>query len=306
MSKKKIPTVVAPYFNRSERGPLQPLADVAAKHYQDALNFVMLDCTALTNADAVCNRFSRLLSMKKTKADMVLCAFDRPLMALAAFVAYHMGYPISQIFAGDYAGGAFDDADRFCISNYSDLLFCADKPQYIRLQRALDWSKERKRIFISGATHFDSMEFQDPGIRDYELVLYNPSMYRGIANLEMELDGLRRMVEKCGREVVWVAPNGDVGSDKVVATAKGLEKSMKNFTYMEDMPREKFLGLVKHAAQFIGNSSCMFYEAQYFQTHIIQVGYRNMYREQISQEMCKPGASKIIIEQTIKYLEERS
>jgi UDP-N-acetylglucosamine 2-epimerase len=302
MGKKKVPTLVAPYFNRSERGPLQPLEKVAKGH-QDALNFVMLDCTALKTADNVCNKFSKLL--KKSRPDMVLCAFDRPLMALSAFVAYHMGYPISQIFAGDYAGGAFDDADRFCISNYANLLFCTDKPQYMRLQRALDWTREKKSVIISGATHFDDMTFQDPGIRDYELVLYNPSLYRGAANLDYELDGLRRMVEKCGREVVWVAPNGDPGSDKVAALARTLEKEMKNFTYMEDMPREKFLGLVKHAFEFIGNSSCMFYEAQYFQTHIIQVGYRNMYREQISQMMCRPGASKVIIENTIKYLREK-
>lgn len=297
---KKKPKVVCPYFNRSEYGPLSPLAAEAAKGHSDALEFQLLDCTSLTNEDAVCNRFSKLL--KKSAPDLVLCAFDRPLMALAAFVAYHANYPISQIFAGDYAGGAFDDADRFVISNYSSLLFCADKPQYLRLQRALSWSKEKKTVVVSGATHFDNMQFVDPYIRDYVLVLYNPSLYRGMANLEMELDNLTRIVGNCGKEVVWVAANGDPGSDKVEAAAR----TLKNATYLEDMPREKFLGLIKYASEFVGNSSCQFYEAQWYGTPTTQIGYRNLNREQISQEMCRPGASKLIIQQMAKYLKERA
>ena len=292
------PKVAAFYFNRSEKGPLQPLVDVAKKH-SDELQFDLLDCTALKSSDAVCAGVTKLL--KERKPDMALCAFDRPLMALTAFVAYHLSVPICQIFAGDYAGGAFDDADRFCISNYAELLFAADKPQFLRLKRALDWceGKQRKKMYISGATHFDSMQFQDPGLRDYTLVLYNPSMYRGKANLDMELENLKRML-KDEKEIVWVAPNGDAGSKQVERTAK----SMANVTYLEDMPREKFLGLVKFASKFIGNSSCQFYEAPYFNTRSMQVGYRNMYREPISQAMCRPGASEFIVRTMIRHLEE--
>lgn len=291
------PKVVVPYFNRSEKGPLDPLAEVAKRHSDIKLE--LLDCTALKSSDAVLAGMTK--KFKESKPDMVICGFDRPHMTLAAFVAYHMKLPVAQIFAGDYAGGSFDDADRFVISNYSELLFCADRPQFLRLKRALDWceGKERKDIYISGATHFDHMTYQDPGVRGYTLVLYNPSMYYGKANLEEELDGLRRMLSKI-EEVIWVAPNGDPGSSMVEKTAK----SMDNVTYLADMPREKFLGLVKYADMFIGNSSCQFYEAPYFGTKNMQVGYRNIYREKISRAMCKPGASEYIIKTIIKHLEE--
>jgi UDP-N-acetylglucosamine 2-epimerase len=296
---KKTPTVIAPFFNRSESGPLQPLCDVAKRH-QDELQFDMLDCTSLKTSDVVCAELTKLL--KERKPSMVLCAFDRPLMALTAFIAYHMRLPICQIFAGDYAGGSFDDADRFCISNYAELLFCADKPQYMRARRALDWcaGKERKEISISGATHFDGMRYIDPGLREYVLVLYNPSLYLGRSNLEKELENIKRILEKNKKEIIWVSPNGDPGSNLVERTAR----SMENVTYLEDMPRDRFLGLVRYADEFIGNSSCQFYEAPYFGTRSIQVGYRNMYREPISKEMCKPGASKIIIEKMIKHFKE--
>jgi UDP-N-acetylglucosamine 2-epimerase len=291
--------VVAPYFNRSEKGPLQPLADVAKGH-SNVLQFEMLDCASLKTSDAVCAELTQ--RFKDAKPDMVLCAFDRPLMAMTAFVAYHMRLPVAQIFAGDYAGGAFDDADRFVISNYSELLFCADKPQYMRLKRALDWceGREKKSIHISGATHFDDMRYQDPGIRNYTLVLYNPSYFRGKSNLDTELEYLKRELSKNEGEIIWVAPNGDAGSSKVEKTAK----SMGNVTYMADMPREKFLGLVKFADSFVGNSSCQFYEAQYLRTKCMLVGYRNMYREPISQVMCKPGASDFIVKTMIKHLKE--
>lgn len=299
MKRKSVPLVIAPYMNRSEYGPLQPLAAEYEKGAYKQFKFKLLDLTRLKTEDAVMKQV--MSTLRRENPALVLCAFDRPLMTLTAFAAYHMGIPVCQIFAGDYAGGAFDDADRFCISNYSDLLFCADKPQYLRLQRALEWSRENKTVIVSGATHFDDMKFQDPGIRDYVLVLYNPSLYRGVDNLDGELNELHRLVGTCGKEVVWVAANGDVGSDKVEAAAKG----MKNCTYLPDMPRTKFLGLVKHAEQFIGNSSCQFYEAQYFQTPIVQVGYRNIYREPISQAMCKPGASKLILDGIANHLKEK-
>ena len=78
-------------------------------------------------------------SLKNNRPDIVLCGFDRPEMVDLAYCAYHQNIPVAQIFAGDISGGAFDDADRFVISTYSTLIFCADNPQFERIQRTFMW-----------------------------------------------------------------------------------------------------------------------------------------------------------------------
>jgi len=227
--------------------------------------------------------------------DVVLCPFDRPEMVPVAYSAYHYKVPIAQIFAGDIAGGAFDDAERFVISNYARWLFCADYPQAKRVRAATRWKEEcglDRNIVVVGATHFDDMtavnEQEPRKLGDYTLVLYNPPSLLDREGVEMELGQLQKEVED-DELVLWADPNGDANSDIV-------EEFAEDAVRLGALERTEFLSFLKNANRIVGNSSCMFYEAVYFDVPYKQIGVRNRYREPIPKFMCKPGASRAVIE----------
>lgn len=292
--------ILIPYFTRSEWGPLTPLLDVIKK--DERLEAV----TVAKKMDSL-QAISDVLAV--LAPDMVLCGFDRPEMVPVAYGAYHKHIPIAQIFAGDIAGGAFDDADRFTISNYADLLFCSDFPQFERMKKALNWKyeiAESHEIYISGSTHFDDMRFEESDWpAPYVLVLYNPPSlsYEIIMPLEEIIEEELAEIERVcqGQKVLWAQPNGDKGSDIV----RRFAEKMRNTDLLPEMSRWNFLGIMQRASLFVGNSSAMFYEAPYLNVPIKQIGIRNRRREPISKEMCVPGASKYICDYIVKHLDWR-
>lgn len=242
------------------------------------------------------------------KPDVVICGFDRPEMVPVAYAAYHAGIPVAQMFAGDLAGGAWDDADRFAISQYASMLFVSGKAQKRRLEKALSWRKEMNdmpEIIISGATHFDDMGvipmtvFPD---RVYDVVLYNPPSRLDADGIKKELD---EILYRIGNTTAyWFEPNGDPLSELVMDYVGSKER--RNIILRKSVDRDKFLGYLMYCRRFIGNSSAMFYEGQAFRAEKVQVGVRNAYREPIEAGYARTGASKNISEGLYNYLERKN
>jgi len=284
------------HFTRSEYGPLNPFLEVCEKEG--------VQCKALDLSGVKETRAATLArkSLRSFQPDVVLCPFDRPEMAKIASLVYHMGYPIAQTYAGDIAGGAWDDSDRFVISNYATYLFTADLRQHIRMTKAMAWRQEvewRTVIECVGPTAFDDMRYQPVEESGYALVLYNPPSLASDRQLEIELFELSEILND-EPEVYWVEPNGDPRSDRVIEYAQ-------TFNYLENMDRPEFLGWLRNAATFYGNSSAGAYEAPYFGVPWHPIGMRNQFREKVSLNMRRGGASKRIIEvlkRELKYVEK--
>ena len=287
------------YFTRSEKGPLTPLLDLMRKDARFEMltyNFTGKNITL----DFLKEHFAAV------RPDMVICGFDRPEMVPVAYAAYHAGIPIAQIFAGDLAGGAWDDADRFAISQYASLLFVSGKAQKKRLEKALSWRKEMNmppEIVISGATHFDEMNVTPApnvcAVDCYNVVLYNPPSLLGPEGIIKELDEILDIIGS--ERTFWFEPNGDENSDLVMDYVGSKER--RNIILRKNMDRSKFLGYLMNCRRFIGNSSAMFYEGQAFGAEKIQIGVRNAHREPIEPEYARAGASKCISENIYNYLE---
>lgn len=273
-------------FTRSEKGPLEPLIHTARDMGHEVL---ALDLSQCPDKDRLAVIEEHL---NETGPDYVLAFFDRPEMVPVAYAAYHMGFPIAQAFAGDIAGGAWDDADRFVISNYATFLFTADTPQFKRCVQAMKWKKAVETpclIKTVGATHFDDMEALTPSVNEpYDLVLYNPPSLLSRLAVEAELSEMVSYLSE-DRLVYWATPNGDPNSDLV-------QEYANTFSPLPELCREEFLGYLKGATTLYGNSSCMFYEAPYFGIPVMQFGVRNRFRERISPERRKPGATKAILD----------
>lgn len=288
------------FFTRSERGPLAPL--IKSFDSSRSLRMTLRDYSKPPTPSMTV--IGEHLSMDRP--DLVLCGFDRPEMVPVAYAAYHKRLPIMQIFAGDIAGGAFDDADRFAISNYADLIFCADKRQKERVLAALDYRREiddMPEVHVSGPTHFGDMRYKSPKADGwYSMVLYNPPSKATVHEIKEELMAVRNEIAKADCPCYWVGPNGDRNSEVVTEAAR----RTPGVTYLGGMERKLFLGLLQGAKVFIGNSSCMFYEAQYFKVPIKQVGMRNKYRETISARMLKGDACSLIVEKVEEWLTRRN
>jgi len=289
------------YFTRSEKGPLMPLLDLMRKDARFEVltyNFTGKNITQ----DFLKEHFAAV------KPDVVLCGFDRPEMVPVAYTAYHMNIPVAQIFAGDIAGGAWDDADRFAISQYASLLFVSGKAQKRRLEKALAWRKEindMPEITISGATHIDDLKISLPSVvysnNDYNVVLYNPPSRLDPEGIKKEVDEILELV---GDDMTfWFEPNGDEFSDLVMDYVGSKER--KNIILRKNVDRSKFLGYLLNCKKFIGNSSAMFYEGQMFKAEKIQVGVRNAYREPLEPKYARAGASEKISEGLYNYLERK-
>jgi UDP-N-acetylglucosamine 2-epimerase (hydrolysing) len=287
------------YFTRSELGPLGPLLNELS--FRDD---VEVHCEYISRKMPI---DSIMYSMGEFDPDLVLCGFDRPEMVPIAYAVYHKGIPIAQIFAGDLAGGAYDDADRFVLSNYATMLFCATTASKRRIIGASRWRDEMfddKRVHLVGATHFDDMKDNgQPGdvCCPFDLVLYNPPSMASEGQIDAELEKIKSYLRK-DRSVVWVEPNGDEHSNKVKNFVMKLEGQAM---WKKNMARPHFLSYMRFCDRMIGNSSCMAYEAAYYGKVTVQIGMRNRFRERMPDEKCKPGASKRIADLMIDFCKER-
>lgn len=290
------------YFTRSEKGPLMPLLDLMRKDARFEVLTYNFSGKNITQ-DFLREHFAAV------KPDLVLCGFDRPEMVPVAYAAYHANIPVAQIFAGDLAGGAWDDADRFAISQYASMLFVSGKAQKRRLEKALSWRKEMDdmpEIIISGATHFDDMSMSTPmavcAVERFNVVLYNPPSLLDLEGIKKELDEILTLIGD--ERTIWFEPNGDPFSDLIMDYVGSKERP--NIFFRKSVDRNKFLGYLMCCERFIGNSSSMFYEGQAFRTEKVQVGIRNAYREPIEAGYARPGASKNISEGLYNYLERKN
>jgi len=289
----------APYFTRSEYGPLRPL--IKELNSRKEVYVFMADLKG---------REWRV----DPDMDLVLAGFDRPEMVQVAYRAYHQNIPVAQIFAGDIAGGAYDDADRFAISEYASLLFCSTDEAFDRVWKAIKHRLlfgEDPRIWCVGATHHDNMEVREPEhpIKEpFDLVLYNPP---SLASSCVIMKELNEIIGAAASVMAWFAPNGDKNSALVETYAKPFRDCLnintfgKRVHWLDSLPRPEFLWYLANCERIIGNSSCMFYEAPYFDKPTVQVGMRNRFREKMPKSKCVPGASKIIADKIIEYLKEK-
>jgi GDP/UDP-N,N'-diacetylbacillosamine 2-epimerase (hydrolysing) len=81
-------------------------------------------------------------------------------------------------------------------------------------------------------------------------------------------------------QVVVVYPNNDPGSEGIVKVWRELEGAgIEGVVVRKDVPRDRFLGLMRDAAVLVGNSSSGIIEAASFGTPVVDVGPRQQGRE---------------------------
>ena len=297
MNEEKKKRIAVVWSNRSEEGLLRPVIDELEKHEL----FEVEEWKIPDDIFGVAEYVVQLQHAGDELPDLAITPYDRPPVTLMAFFFYHVNVPLVQFHAGDISSGTFDDMDRFCISLWAKYHFCAGEIQAKRLRKFLkSVGRDAKHVYVSGVTNLDNLgEIAEPPDGDYDMVMYNPptSVPERISDEVTEIVNLLDI----NRTTYWLRPNGDPGSEYIVARVKDLAKTRRNLHFTETMPHDAFLGLLSRAKRAIGNSSCLFFEAPYFGAEVHMIGERNRVREGVK---LAPGGSKRIVRRLARWVRE--
>jgi GDP/UDP-N,N'-diacetylbacillosamine 2-epimerase (hydrolysing) len=282
--------------NRAERGLLEPImAELKKIKDVDAKWFFFESTDAVY---LVLEGFRNYLAF--FQPDIVLVPSDRFEMVYITAFAFHRGYIVAQFHAGDTGSGVSDEMNRFAMSFMSHILFCETITSATNLTKL---GFNQHRIFAVGSTAFDHVKIDESLCPNepYDLVLLHPDSISATAT-KQDLLETQRTIEHSPL-VVWIAGNHDNNSEIIhgflerIKAKYDLEDPNKWYfgpyiqVIMENVPRPKFLGLLKNCRRFIGNSSAMCYEAPRFNAECVRVGNRN--KDRLSTVPVLGGAYRI-------------
>jgi acetyltransferase-like isoleucine patch superfamily enzyme len=224
---------------------------------------------------------------KYQDAEYVLACGDRKETFDSCLFDFRENLPIIHLWAGEVSQGTHDEVYRWAITNMSMMQLCTNGTAKARVLRFCDAISKKPNAHIVGNVMLDNMEIDESEVPDfpYNLVLYNPPT-SDLAKVYDEIIEIQDNIYFEYKRYFWIAPNGDKGSEFI-----------KQFANLRSMPRPKFLGYLKNCNQFITNSSCAEYEAQFLlkPEQIIHIGERNKDRESKHADMTIPNASDNII-----------
>lgn len=183
------------------------------------------------------------MEFARARPDVMLVLGDRFEIFAASTAAHLERIPIAHIGGGDISQGSYDDAMRDCISRMARIHFVTSSASLARLV-----GQGYTNVHLVGNPGVDYI-LNEPWQREreiaggYVLVSYQPE------TIDDTVDLLAVEAEICDRPAIWVSPNPDRGSIRIP----------KGQTYSHD----RFLNLLLHCEEFIGNSSAIFYEAPF-------------------------------------------
>ena len=206
---------------------------------EDGHNVTIVSVAAQGYADA----YKVAMRALAAQPDMLLVLGDRWEIMAAATAAHLQRIPIAHIGGGDVTEGSYDDAMRDCISRMATIHFTTSFSSTARLV-ALGY----RNVHLVGNPAVDYI-MREPWQRErevvepYVLVSYQPETLDDT----VDLGAVNAAIN--GRHAVWVSPNPDRGSERI--------------QHGESYSHDRFLNLMYHCDEFIGNSSAMFYEAPF-------------------------------------------
>jgi len=190
---------------------------------------------------------------------------------------------VIHLWAGEQSQGTHDETWRGFITEMSMMQLCTN-------EAARDNLSDKTNAYVIGNLMLDDLVVDESLVPkgDYDVVLYNPPTVLSMEKIQAEIKSIfKRICEHMSSGgYFWIEPNGDEGSELIYP-----------YVNCETLPRSQFLGLVKNCREFITNSSCMFYEAQFLlkKDQIIPVGIRNSNRESKYSDMSQMGATEEVI-----------
>lgn len=222
---------------------------------------------------------ARLADAYRALATQALLIVGDRVEAFAAAAAAHLArIPIAHAHGGDRAEGQTDDALRHAITHLSHLHLAASADAARRLRRL---GQDPATVHHVGAPGLERIaadaepagsiqaDFGPVRPGHAAVVLLHPTSPDAAAEFDRTLTLLRAVHRAAVPLPVFLAPNNDPGSDGIRAAYREL-----GIRPLADLPRPRFLGLLRAAGVLIGNSSAGIIEAPSLGVAVVDIGPR--------------------------------
>ena len=217
----------------------------------------------------------------RLKPDWVVIAGDRAESFTACVVSAYNNIATAHIQAGELSGN-IDGQSRHAIGKFAHLHFCANKEFANRLKKM---GEQNFRIKTVGSPQLDELNlinnkkkkkdiFEELNIekmKDYLLVAYH-SVTEEFDKTQKNFDIFFKSLKLIDLPKIWILPNNDAGSNIIKSNV--LKKRTNDIFIFDNVNREKYLYLLKHASCIVGNSSSGIIEAPTFGVPCVNVGRR--------------------------------
>jgi len=238
----------------------------------------------------------------KMRPDILLLIADRYEMLAPASVALCLRIPIAHIEGGETTSGAIDDAVRHAITKMAHLHFaCTRKAQ----QRILALGEEPWRVTWSGSLSLDDLRRshllstaqlkEKLGIAVSEetiVAIYHPVTL--MRDTVAEAAEMFAALESSGRQVIFVYPNADAGSRKLISMAERFVATHPASRLFVNLDHVTYLSLLKHTGALVGNSSSGMIESTSLKIPAINIGLRQQGREHAANVLNVPAERRQI------------
>ncbi len=222
--------------------------------------------------------------------DIVIIFGDRiELLPFAISCSYRNDVLLAHVQAGDRSGH-IDDMTRMTLAKLCHIHFPATK---IAQKRLIKLGEQKKRIFLVGAPQLDDINFKELSKinnlkigkkffnlkkLEYFVLLQHPVF----KNQNEYLNLFKKTIKACNKfnkKIFIIYPNYDPGYKPIIKFLEN-QKNKKQFIIIRNLERKKFLALVLNCSCFVGNSSAGLLESPSLKVPVVNIGDRQIYREQ--------------------------
>ena len=234
----------------------------------------------------------------KIRPNFVFVLADRFETISIAIAASFLNIKLIHIEGGENSG-SIDDKIRNAVSNFSDYHFpCTNQSA----KRLINMGFMKSKVLNVGATSFDEfvkLDLNDisffnsiqktTGVgkkihlkkKQYLIIVQHPVTTEYDENLK-NINKTISAIQKLNFPMIWLWPNMDAGSD---GTSKGIRTFREkvnpdNIHFFKSLSIEYFAPLLKNSCCIVGNSSTGLREASFLGVPCVNIGTRQINREQ--------------------------
>lgn len=248
--------------------------------------------------------------------DFVVAPMDREEAITVALAGAYLRVPVAHIGGGDTAeDGNIDNAIRHAATKLAHLHFVTTRRSRERVVRL---GEEPWRIHVVGAPGLDKLLATSPMTREaisealhhdlrvgpYLLVIQHSILTEDALAAEQMRTTLDAVVAS-GLPAVVIKPNSDAGSQSIIEVIDEYAAREPTIAAYTNLPRDVFVNLLRHAYALVGNSSCGIIEAPLFHVPVVNVGSRQLGRENAGNVQFVPHERDAILRAIEKAVSDK-
>lgn len=223
----------------------------------------------------------------KSRPDLLLLIADRYEMLAPASAALALRIPVAHIEGGDVSLGAIDEAVRNALTKLSHIHLTSTEDAR---QRVINMGEEPWRVHAVGSPSLDHITKgalysrkeveRRLGISlegSTIAVIYHPVTLS--RDTLCETGELFAVLEKLSQNLLFISPNADAGSRKLLRQIRTFASGKPNVRFITSIDHRTYLSLLQFLTALVGNSSSGIMESASFKLPAVNIGIRQNGRE---------------------------